>query len=374
MNYYEISKHFTPKQNKVVFNNFNGKGFGCNPKYLALEFLRQDPSIDLVWLVADINDNTIPSPIRKVQAYSPQAVIELSSAKVIVTNVKNALPFYKSEDQILIQTWHGSRPFKAIEGMCESQLDPQYLIESKHTSEITDIFLSDCVYMSEIYRKFFWYKNAIWELGMPRDDVLINTTQEEKEVLKAKLGLPLDKKIWIYAPTFRKQDLGMGNGEDIYSSLDFNRLNNQLVNRFGSDWHGILRLHPNVRISELQYDHAIATDFSHYMDPQELFIVADVLITDYSTVCSDFFIMKKPVFLFTPDLDDYMTADRPLLQTYFELPVKPYKLKEEFFLAIAQFDMNEYQKALLDYQNKFNIIADGKASFRIVNYLLQFFR
>ena len=101
-------------RHKIVLNNFQGRGYGDSPKYIAEEIIRQKLPDDLVWLVADLNME-LPSGIRKVKLQSVRASYELSTAKVIISNVKVALPYHKKRSQFYIQTWHGSMAFKAIE-------------------------------------------------------------------------------------------------------------------------------------------------------------------------------------------------------------------------------------------------------------------
>ena len=127
--------------NKIVFVNFLGRGFGCNPKYIALEILRQKLSVDMVWLVSDMQE-TMPAGIRKVRYGSVESVYELATAKVIVTNVKNRLPFPdKKQGQFFIMTWHGGEGFKLIEKDAEKNLSAAYVRETKKNSELTDLMM-----------------------------------------------------------------------------------------------------------------------------------------------------------------------------------------------------------------------------------------
>ena len=98
--------------NKIVFVNFMGRGYGCNPKYIAQEILKQNLPYDLVWIVGNLNE-PMPDKIRKVLYGSMDSVYELATAKVIVTNVKNLLPYpNKKQGQYFIMTWHGGQSFK----------------------------------------------------------------------------------------------------------------------------------------------------------------------------------------------------------------------------------------------------------------------
>ena len=163
---------------KIVFNNFNGKGYGDNPKYIAAEILKRNLSYDLVWIVNDDNI-VLPKSIRKVKAGTFKCSYELSTAKVFINNVKNKLPFLKKKEQYYIQTWHGSFPLKFIEKEAESLLPAQYIKQSMKDSSKTDVVLSGSSMLSEVIRNSFWFSGEIFNCGQPRDDIYFNSTPEE---------------------------------------------------------------------------------------------------------------------------------------------------------------------------------------------------
>ena len=126
---------------KIVFNNFRGHGYGDSPKYIAEEIIRRKLPYDLVWLVDDMNMD-FPPQIRKVSLQSIRTSYELSTARMIISNVKVSLPYHKKKNQYYIQTWHGSVAFKAIEADAKDKLKPQYLKETMEDSKLIDLFLS----------------------------------------------------------------------------------------------------------------------------------------------------------------------------------------------------------------------------------------
>lgn len=354
-----------PVQKKVVFINFNGRGFGCNPKYIALELIKQNEDVELVWLVKDIH-SPMPNEIHKTHWISLRTFYDLATAKVIITNVKNSLPFYKRSMQYFIQTWHGSNAYKSVEAETEGTLSKEYVEASKYNSSITDLFISDGPKTSEWYRKSFWCTCDILESGMPRNDIFQNGTSNQKAEIRAKFHLSLKDKIVLYAPTFR--DDGSMDGYNI----DFHGVLQALKKRFGGDWYLLLRLHPNV-MTHVEIPSNLANqikDASSYPDAQELLFAADVLITDYSSVCNDFLMMDKPVFLYTSDLEKYNSSDRKLKKTYSDLPMKKNKTNEELINSIGSFRYNAYKNAIAIYKKEYFGIVDGHASERVVNRII----
>ncbi|EHG19531.1 hypothetical protein HMPREF9334_01846 [Selenomonas infelix ATCC 43532] len=353
------------KKNKVVFINVAGRGFGCNPKYIALEMLRQQLPVDLVWLVSK-DDPAIPHEVRQVRWGSLSMLYELATAGVIITNVKSRIPFIKKKEQLLIQTWHGSNAYKCVEAEIIEEQECDYIKDSKVNSAITDVFISDSPYTSQWYRDAFWCHCDIWETGMPRNDVYCNMSAEAMEALRKSLGIAQGKKIWMYAPTFRDFV-----EQDTYK-LNFEAVQTALQQHFGGEWVGLLRLHPIVNPDLFPPSDAEMINVSSFGDPQELFALTDALISDYSSLINDFIMMKKPVFLYTPDYDSYIARERQLKQIYFDLPLRRNRTDDELCADILAFHSEKYQEDMTSYWKNYGCILDGKASERVVERLKKF--
>lgn len=346
-----VSRH------KIVLNNFQGHGYGDSPKYIAEEIIRQKLPYDLVWLVADLNME-LPSGIRKVKLQSVRASYELSTAKVIISNVKVALPYHKKRSQFYIQTWHGSMAFKAIEKDAQEKLHPNYLKETIADSKQIDLFLSCNSVQTQEIQTIFWYDGEIFECGSPRNDMLYRPIRY-KDAVKRKLGMDSATKVVLYAPTFRDDFR-----TDVYN-LDLALVSKSLSDRLGGEWRILVRLHPNVmkeNIVKLTHD---SIDVTSYPDMQELLLVADVLITDYSTIIYDMAIMGKLILLYAPDLDDYKN-NRGLKPIYFNLPSRINQSNDELLDYICSLDLDEYKKRLDEFLSHVQIFDDGKASQRVV--------
>ena len=363
--YSRIFKYAKIQKNKIIFNNFNGKGYGDSPKYIANEIIKQRLPYDLVWIVRNKETN-MPPCIRKVRLNSIQAAYEYATAKIIICNSKQRLPFIKKEKQFYIQTWHGSFPLKYIEKEAESSLGKRYVSQSKKDSTITNIIISGSRMFTEIIRNSFWFNGEIYECGLPRDDIYFNTTKKEKDLIKEKFHIPLDHKIAIYAPTFR--DDGNTSAYDI----DLSNLINTLERKTKSKWTILIRLHPNVSFQDslFQYNEFII-NVTQYPDPQELFLISELLITDYSSVMMDFGIMNKPVFLFILDFEIYK-KNRGIRPIFSKLPFPICKSNEELYTSINKFNYNEYTNKLTSFINTYyQNYSDGNASKRVVNRINQ---
>lgn len=346
---------------KIVFNNFYGKGYGDSPKYIAEEMLRRDLDVDMVWLVNDPSME-IPQGIRKVKLQSLKASYELSTARIIISNVRATLPYKKKRSQYYVQTWHGSVAFKAIEKDAIDKLRPDYVREAIADSKAIDLFLSSNSIQTHEIQSCFWYDGEIFESGSPRNDMLFKG-DDVKSSIKQSLGLSPDTRIVLYAPTFRDDFR-----TDVYN-LNLSEVCSRLASRLGNNWIALSRLHPNVtETSPVAYSDKVI-NASTYPDMQELLLIADVLITDYSSTIYDAAIMNKLVLLYAPDLDDYKN-NRGLKQVYFDFPTRICQTEEEFFSFVDEFNMDSYRARLRAFLDKIRIFDDGHASERVVNKIL----
>ena len=78
------------KKHKIIFNNFCGKGYGDNLKYIAEEILNRSRDYDLVWMVNDLNEQ-FPNGIRPVLYHSRRAHYELATSKIIISSMPSVI-------------------------------------------------------------------------------------------------------------------------------------------------------------------------------------------------------------------------------------------------------------------------------------------
>ncbi len=343
---------------KIVLNNFYGKGYGDSPKYIAEEIIRQKLPYDLVWL-ADNFDSQVSPIIRKVKLHSLQASYELSTAKVIISNVKVKLPYYKKNNQFYLQTWHGSVAFKAIEADAQDKLDINYVKESKADSKLINLFLSSNSIQTYEIKNSFWYDGEILESGSPRNDIFF-APKDIVRSIKLRMGIPDKNKIILYAPTFRDSQR-----VDVFN-IDLRNLKESLDVNTEDNWHIIIRLHPNIQDLVCFGEKPFVTDMTHYPDMQEILLISDALVTDYSTIIYDMAIMHKPIFLYAPDIDDYK-GDRGLKPIYFDIPTRICTTNDELISYVRNFNYINYQRNLLNFLSKIEVYDDGHASERVVD-------
>ena len=356
---------FKINNKKIVFDNFNGKGFGCNPKYIATELIKENVDCDMVWLVNDMNTE-MPKEIRKVKYGSFKSYYELTTAKIWIDNVRNYKGIPKKKKQFYIQTWHASIGFKKCEADIEKLLPEQYVKEAKNDGQITDLMISDSNFVTNVFKSAFWYNGKIEQIGLPRNDILNELPEKIKKKVYDYFKIEYSKKIVIYAPTFRKEE------KEDYIKFDYYKCCKILSEKFGGEFVLLIRLHPNdVEHAKQIKEDEFVKNATLYPDIQELLAVSEVGITDYSSVAFDLAIVGKPVFLLCKDYENFIKKERDLFFDMKELPFSLNLTEEELYKSIQEFSIDEYNKICAEFYDRDDIkpVKTSQASYKIVQII-----
>lgn len=360
---FRLFKYLPIKKNRILFIGYYGAQYGCNPKYIS-EYLTTHfaKEIDVFWAFTEPSKYKIPE-IRKVRFGSLRYLRILATSHFIITNYRMTQDFIKRIGQIYIQTWHSSLRLKKIEGDAENSLPTHYVDMAKHDSAQTDYVIAGCQMSHNTFAKSFWYSGKILDIGTPRNDLLLNGSNKQVSEIKKKILGDCQSKIVLYAPTFRKDK------NTACYKLDFSKLKESLHSTFGGEWQILTRLHPHLINCQLFNNTDGIIDVTHYDDIQELLMISDVLVTDYSSLMFDFAISSKPVFLFAKDKDDYCKNDRALYLDIEELPFPLATNDNQMSLNIRMFNPLEYKHKISIFNDKVGSYERGEAS-RIVSELI----
>lgn len=356
------------KPNKIVFNNFCGRGFGDSPMYIAEEIIRQGLDYELVWLVKNLNEE-LPLAIRRVKYSSIQSICEIATARVYVDTHILGMNEDKRKGQYYIQTWHGGGVLlKYVQRAAVDTLSRAELARNERNSKKIDLIISDNKLISDDYKENFWITNTceILECGMPAKDGLYRSQEEVESIRKSIIG-DRDVCIALYAPTFRDD-----NSLDGYR-CNLDAVRTKLEERTSKEWVVVVRMHPNaVRLANLfSYDDHIinGSEFSNSID---MTVASDLLITDYSSILSDFLYLDKPVFILALDLEHYVERCRKLHPFFYSLPFPFCRTNDELMKAIDEFNYDLYLETIKDYKDNFlKPFGNGHASVAVVERIKQ---
>jgi CDP-glycerol glycerophosphotransferase len=360
---YKIFTLFPIRRNKILLFGYYGTQYGCSPKYVSKYIVENQKEFDVVW--ATLHPSTFDvNGVRKVKYNSIKFFYELATTHFIITNYRLTTNIQKRNNQIYVQTWHSSLRLKKIEQDAEAFLPLNYIKQAKIDSKKIDYILSGCDFSTKIFNESFWYDGLVLKIGTPRIDPLIHFNQQEYINIKNTLNLDINEKILLYAPTFRKD-----NNYEYYIN-DFNFIIKSLEEKFGGQWKVIVRLHPHLmnKATEIVQNKDVI-DVSKHEDIQELLMITDFLITDYSSLMFDLLFTKKPVLLYLPDLKNYLENERELYFNIENLPfIKAYNMKE-INKGIHSLDLLKYIKDIDEFIIQIGSYEKGNASELLINEL-----
>lgn len=354
---------FPIKKNQILFIAHSGSNFTCNPKYIYKELLKQKCNYKYIW-VLNKNENIENAAIVKYK--SLKFYYYFCTSKLIICNYSISAKLPVRKNQILFNTWHGGGGYKKV-GVTKIRK------EKKRTKKVFDIlsketsyFLSSCkVDTPTLIEAFNLEEKKIQSIGYPRNDIFFdnetNIEQERKRICNL-LSIPSDKKILLVAPTFRGEP-GYGIAKDTFT-LDIKKICSILNEKFAGDFVCIYRGHYYIN-SEIPED---CINGSDYPDMQELLLISDVLITDYSSCMWDYSFTYKPCFLYTPDLEEYSTTVEfyvPIDKWGFDYAIT----EEELVTKIQNFDLNKYKKDMIQMHDYFGAFDKGDSAKKAVDLI-----
>ena len=376
----ERAKHYTKRilmwlhynthktENKAVFESFSGKTYSDNPRALSEKLHELSPDTEIVWLFADPEEKkkVVPSYVRCEKRNTKTMIKEYSTAKIWVNNFTMQEFMYKGKRNIYVQTWHGDRPFKKV--IYESQklnFRPGEIREDK----ICDLCVAGSDIGEHVYRAAFRYSGKVMKTGSPRVDALMNCDETKNTAIKKILGIAKETKIALYAPTFRdNKGLSVAQSMDV---LDYSRLVGVLEEKTGADWVCLLRVHPSLKVKEIDNSSGKIINASNYEDMTDLLQVADMLITDYSSSAGDFIMRDKPLLLYQYDLDEYEGEDRELHFKMNESPFWSVRTQDELFDKIRSIDEQQVSENCKAIREFYGTTESGHASEDVVRFMIE---
>ena len=352
-----------------MFGSARSTHLSGNLAFIRDELERRQPPIPHVVVGHEI----LPGLRRRLTALLANllAGYHLATARLFVVD-DYYLPIYvihPRKGTTIVQTWHASGAFKKIG---YSVLDKRFgaddgLVARVRIHSNYDICLmaskAAAVHYAEAFREPL--DHFVTDIGIPRTDILFGAekTAAIAASIRAKYAIPPGRRVILYAPTFR--------GESVLNATSPTDLDLRLLERgLGADHVVLLRLHPFVRDAQPIPDdlRAFAIDTSDHPDIDELMLVSDVLITDYSSAIYEFSLLDRPMVFFAPDHADY-DGERGFYFDYVTgVPGPVFETTEAVagFLRAGVFDLDRVAR----FRAESFEVADGHASERFVDRIV----
>ena len=347
---------------KIVYASFEGR-YSDNPRALYERLRHSIPGAEHTWLRDNKHVAGFPRSAHTVRYGSRKGRAALEAADLIVSNTHIEVDWVKKPGAVYLQTWHGT-PLKRIHNDVlwapEGRL--AYLDQDVQR---WDYLVSPNEVSTPRLRDAFGFTGEVLETGYPRNDVLSSPDAPAiRARVRARLGIPDDVTAVLYTPTWRDDEYFADGTPDVQLALDVEAFTRVLGPR---QWL-LPRLHYMVTDRSQPLDREGVVDVSWYPDVHELYLAADVMITDYSSTMFDFAVTGKPMLFYAYDLDSYRDSLRGF---YFDFePLAPgpvLKTSAEVLAALQDLDgvVAQYAERYRTFQELFAHLEDGHAGERL---------
>lgn len=353
------------KKNRVMFYVHERKGMTCNPKYIANKLIElYGDKLELIWVTMypETCSDATDLGIKVIKRNSIEEFKYYLRTRFYITNDMFPCWALHRWNQKWMNTWHGALSYKHIG---YDYIAPMSSLGDKlfrMSNRQPDFYLSGCQeFTKDTSKSFLLDEKVFLPTGLPRNDILFEDSQKYKDKIRTYYKIESDKKMVMFAPTFRR-----GMKSDTYG-MDFELLRKTLSDKFDGEWVILFRNHTFVKNKQNYYNGVI--DVSRYNDMQELLCAADVLISDYSSCMYDFCMTKKPCFVYTTDLDNYINNDRAFAVPIENWPYTISKSNEELAKHIKEFSQDTYIKRVNKHLKEVGVHDDGTASLQVAKLI-----
>jgi CDP-glycerol glycerophosphotransferase len=350
--------HLLPRrrENAVYFESFYGRSVSDNPRAIAAVLARHHPDVKQYWSVGD-RSVAVPDGAVPLVEYSREWWRVRAGARVYVVNDWLRWTYRKRRGQRVLQTWHGTM-LKRLARDRETSARARFA--ALRQGWRWNALLAQNDYSAERFRSSYAYRGPIWVTGYPRNDVLTDVGHADR--VRAIVGVPNGARAVLYAPTWRD------NRNDLIDALDLVEFAAQLP----SDHVLLVRGHSRTLDGGTDFAAERLIDVTTYPDVGELMLIADVLVTDYSSVMFDFVSTDRPMIFYTPDLDHYTDVLRGFYFDFVaEAPGPVVETATDLLAALVEAETagDKYAARRAAWRARFTPHDDGTAAERVVRRL-----
>lgn len=356
---------FPVKKKKMLCRSFLGLSYSDNPRAISEKMHEIDPEWEIVWVFKepDKKKTVVPTYVKCISSNSLAFIYHQATAGFWIENYCIPPETIKRKGQTYIQTWHGDR---AIKKFLYDMYDDDTCL-NLYESKKCDLALAASAFGEKIYHSSFHYFGNILTVGSPRNDVLVNGDEEAVRQFREMYNIPENCFLLLYAPTFR--DSNKSNNQKV-ERLNLGEVLQLLKDKTNKEWKLLSRGHTGRHLEFEGISDQDIIDASGYEDSRYVLLAADAIISDYSSMATDFVVTGRPTFFYINDLDSYTGNDRAL---WFDLKFTPFwcaKNQDELLALIdncTKEKAKENCQAILDF---YGSTETGKASEAVCNFMI----
>ena len=336
-------------EKSVIFSGHSRK-YNDSPKAIYEYLITREDFSDYTfyWALDNPDAEIIPGKCIKIKSDTLKYFITALKCKywIACVNIERGLKF-KKKSIIYLNTWHGI-PIKTVGNLAGGRKDYDF--------SYIDYFCVSGEYEIEIYKKSFnIISSSILKSGLPRNDTLYNTSEQEIIALKKKLGLANDKKIILYAPTWRDSNDG-GTSYVIAPPIHMDKWQELLQD----DYIVLFRTHPYTnKLLGISFNNFVF-DYTNYPDINDLLKISDILISDYSATIFDFAVLERPILCFAYDYADYSLHRGFAMNLKEEMPGGIIETETDLLSIIQNLDYSRMTQEVRSFKKKY--LQYGKAA------------
>lgn len=386
-----VKKFKKTDPNLWLFNSYLGD-YNDSPRLISEYVHKMYPKINICWLLKPELFNIVPNYVKKININDKKiSDIYISKSSVIVDNIYGPKAtflfngnlvnkivfifnsfFEKRLHQKIFTCLHGMEGFKATINESENLKTKYMSFGNLYMLIGTKKSIDQLKKITLLRAKDYYF------CGCPRNDIFGNN-HLNKECIKKKLKLPFNKKIILYAPTFRG-DAKSTHIDDEWSSdklvelLNIKKIIAAFKNKFKKDFVIVLRIHHLAKktnkmkliykkYSDILFDGNLSPDMMDYLS------ITDILISDYSSCMFDFIFTKKPTFIFAPDFENY-DKNRGIKMKFEDTPFYYSFNNNELIKQINLFNKEEYEIKVTDFMRERGYYLRFDGTKRAVNYII----
>jgi CDP-glycerol glycerophosphotransferase (TagB/SpsB family) len=345
-------------EDAVFLESYRGRSAACNPRGIERALATARPSTRRYWSVVD---GSVPVPegsVRLIEGSHDWWRVR-GSARVLVVNDWLRKRFRKRRHQHVLQTWHGSTLKRLARDRPDVGLRTR--IAATREGHRWDALIAQNDFSAEHLVSAYAFRGPVWVEGYPRNDVL--TRPELAPEVRRRLGIDDTTRVVLYAPTWREDRTAMVDHLDVAAFVRALGPGHVLLVRgHSSTWeHGRDLAAPGL------------IDVTGFPDVSDLLLIADVLVTDYSSVMFDWVSTGRPIVFFVPDLLRYRGELRGFYADLLsEAPGPVVETADHLVHAVLHADQHrdEHADGLRNWQRRFTAHDDGNAGHRVVQRMI----